>query len=107
MTAGPHWRSLQKRNQRLQAVANNVRVRELALMRKHFPFRKEEERRRRTIGIQPGFQVLLETFLRFQIFRDHDDGPFGKFSFDQRSEERPGGWGDAGKGQRSAMLQSL
>ena len=56
--------------------------------------------------IEPRFQILLETFLRLQIFSDDDDEPLRKKLLQQRGEERLCRRGDAGKRQRSASLQS-
>lgn len=55
---------------------------------------------------EPRLQVLLETFLRLQVFRDDDDGSLRKKFLQQRGQERLCGWTDAGTRQRSAMLQS-
>ncbi len=55
---------------------------------------------------QPSLQILLETFLRLQVFRDDDDGPLRKKLSQQRGEKGLSGHGDAGKSQRFAALQS-
>ncbi len=65
--------------QRLQTLANDVRVRELSFVRKVLPSRVEQ--RARTLirngtlrlGAKPGLQILLNSLLRPQpISNDHD-----------------------------------
>jgi hypothetical protein len=55
---------------------------------------------------QPRFQILLETFLRLEIFGDDDDRPLRKKFLHQCGEKRLRGRVNAGKSQRSASLQS-
>lgn len=55
---------------------------------------------------QPGFQILLETFLHLQVFGDNDNGPAGKASAQQCRQKRPGRRCDGGKSQRSALLHA-
>lgn len=57
-------------------------------------------------NLQPRLQVLLETLLRLEIFRNDDDGPLRKEFLQQRGEKGLGGRGDGGKSLRSARLQS-
>ena len=55
---------------------------------------------------EPGFQILLATFLRFQIFHYDHHRSSRENDSQQRGEERLGGRGDAGKRQRSATLHT-
>ena len=91
----------------MQPVADDIGVRELAFVRQNFPSRIKQ-RVRLEVGswddsalqlatcnlqLQPRFQILLETFLRLQVFRDDDDGPPRKKFLQQRGEKRLGGRG--------------
>ena len=55
---------------------------------------------------EPRFEVLLKTFLRFEVVRDHDEGPFGEKVTQQCGEKRLGRCTDAGVSQCAARLQS-
>ena len=56
--------------------------------------------------MEPRFQILLETFLRLEVFRDDYHGALRKKFLQQRGQERLCGWTDAGTRQHSASLQS-
>ena len=56
---------------------------------------------------QPRFQILLKTFLLFQVFHDEDDGTLRKKFLQQRGKKRLRGRGDARKSLRSALLHAL
>ena len=59
-------------------------------------------------GLQrlPGFNVLLESFLRFQIGRDDDERPSGEKFLKQNRQKRLRRLANAGTRRHSAMLQS-
>ena len=98
---------MRENNQSLQAVADDVGVRQLVLVRQGFPRRIEKQLMASLqANGQPRFQVLLKTFLRLQIFSDDDNGPLRKKFLQQRGEKRLCRRGDAGKRLRSATLQS-
>ena len=61
---------------------------------------------RRALHRQPRFQILLETFLRLQIFGDEDEGALRKKFLQQHGEEGLRARGDAGKSLRSASLHA-
>jgi len=85
----------------LQAIADDIGVRQFALMWQAFP-RGVIQRRMP----EPGFEVLLRSFLGFGI-RCHDDqGMLWKKPGEQRREERLGGSAHAGTGQHAARLQT-
>ena len=70
-------------DERLQTIADDVRVRKLSLVRQGFPGRIEKRR-----CAQPSFQILLKTFLRLQIFRnDYHRAVWQKF-LQQHDEKR-------------------
>jgi hypothetical protein len=58
------------------------------------------------LNLQPCFNVLLETFLRFQVFDDDDDWPVGEDFLKKNGKERLRSPGNTGARQRSAILQS-
>jgi hypothetical protein len=126
-------RFLRERDKCLQAVTDCVNVREFAFMRQDFPRRIKKWRPafallRRGKGWRmkdggwrvtdfglwamgcgrdclPRFQILLETFLRFQIGRDDDKRPPGQKFLKHSREKRLRRLANAGTRQRFAMLQ--
>jgi hypothetical protein len=110
----------------LQTVTDDIGVRQLAFMWKHFPGGKKKGRWKMENGgwrfssfadfglwaldfgwqCQPRFQILLEAFLLFQVVRDDDQRPVRKKFSDQRRQKGLRGNADTGARQRSAMLQS-
>ena len=73
-------------HQCFKAVADDVDVREFGFVGQDFP-RGEEER----FG-QPGFDVLLQTFLGLEAFGDDDDRALRKFFANESGDECVSGW---------------
>jgi hypothetical protein len=82
-------------------------VRQFTIVRPDFPggIKKQIENGRWRLR-KPRFQILLETFLSFQIFRDDNDGFLRKQFLQQRGEKRLRRRGNSRKSQRSASVQS-
>ena len=55
----------------------------------------------------PGFEVLLEEFLDFEVRHDEDEGVPGKNAGEEGGKKGLGGRADAGTGQQAARLQAL
>ena len=110
-------------HQRLKAVTDGIGMRELAFVGKKFPGGVKQQPGAGSgrlwiaglglwgfgggLNLQPGFNILLKTFLRFQIRGDDDQWPTGKNGLQQNRKERLCRPANAVHGQRSAMLQSL
>ncbi len=67
----------------MQPVADNIDMRQFVFVREDFPFRIKQRR-----GAQPGFQILVENLLGFQIFGDDHNGTRGKKPVEQRGKKR-------------------
>ncbi len=114
-------------DQGLQAVADGVGVRQFAFVGQNFPGGIKQRSRvggrgsatrltgrllpstfdpRLSTHGKPGFDVLLETFLGFQVRRDEDEWPPWENFLKQNREKRLCRLADAGAGQHSAILQS-
>jgi hypothetical protein len=59
------------------------------------------------LNLQPCFNVLLETFLRFQVFNNDDDWTVRGNFLKKNGKKRLRGPADSGTRQCSAILQSL
>ncbi len=101
-----------ERNQRLEAFADDIRVRQFVFVRQDFPSGIEQSRR---FGIhlcaggrgQPGFHILVHAFLRFHALRDQNDGAVREEAAEQNCQERMGRRGHRCTRQNASLLHAL
>ena len=98
--ARPPFPRFRQPHQRLQPFADHIRMRQLVFVRQYFPS-----------GIKPGgcaqprLQILLKTFLPFQIFRHQHHHPAREQTAYPGGEKWLGRHRDARQGQSSALRQ--
>ena len=88
-------------HQRFQPVTEGVGVGQCSVLRQNLPGRVKQRRR-----TQPGLQVLVKTFLGFEVAGDDNDWTLWAGLPEQGRQKRPAGRANAGAGQHSAIFQT-